>query len=330
MQDLDRTFQSLDDLPTPDVWEEALAREHRTGPSPRPAHRLLTAVVAVGVFAAAGLVTWRAFTPSTVVPLLEGNGRPHEEMGLQITVPHGWHLLPFLNDGPIPTFQVSNVVLPRPAAVRGTPVQASGETLPRDGVAIVVYEGTFPGQRLTTLPLMASDFLYGSASVGAPTLQVASFTGNGRTYVVTVKVGSNVSPADLRAMNEAIRSIGWATGSGLTMRRTLILDPPIDSETFAPPNASSMLTPKQALARFESVDRAFRLTAGSTIWLGSYTAAVGDGTYRFQDRLAYGIRSHQCIPSQNPGYTGPPLCTRWLFLDANTGKMLEDVAQHPG
>ncbi|MDP9226838.1 MAG: hypothetical protein M3P18_23945, partial [Actinomycetota bacterium] len=321
MQDLDRTFRSLDELPTPDVWDEALAREHQTRPSPRPAHRLLTVGVALGVFAAVALVGWRIFTPSGAPPL-GANGRPHEEMGLRISVPHGWHVLSFSTDwGPSPTsgFYVSNVVLPAPAAVRGTPVQASGTTLPRDGVALVLYEGTFSGPRLTTLPLTTSDFSYGSALAGAPTLDVASFTGNGRTYVLTVRIGPNVSSIDRRAANQAIRSIGWVAGSNLTMRRNLILDPPIDSERFAPPNASPLLSPKQALTTFESIDRAYRLPAGSTIWLGSYTAAVGDGTYRFHDRLAYGIRSHQCIPSQNPGYTGPTLCTRWLFLDADTG-----------
>jgi hypothetical protein len=334
MQDLDRTFRSLDELVTPDVWDEAIAREPRTRPSPHPPHRVLTAVVALGVSAIFALVTWRAFTPSGAPPL-RGTGRPHEEMGLHISVPDGWLLRSFATDwGPSPTtgFQLSNVALPAPVALRGTPVQASGNTIPRDGVAIVLYEGTFRGQRLTTLPLNTSDFTYGSAFAGAPTLAVASFTGNGRTYVLTVKTGANVSPADRRAANDAIRSFTWATGPTPRMRRTLILDPPIDSERFAPPNASPLLTAKQALSRFQAVDRAFRLPTDSAIWLGTYTAAVGDGTYRFQNRLAYGIRSHQCFASPNPFFTGssaaPASCTRWLFLDANTGKMLEDVAQH--
>ncbi len=43
------------------------------------------------------------------------------------------------------------------------------------------------------------------------------------------------------------------------------------------------------------------------------------------------IKYHQCVGSSvPPGFSGTPSpisCTRWLFLDANTGKMLEDVAQ---
>ncbi len=347
MQDLDRTFRSLDQLPTPDVWDEALAREPRTGPSPRPAHRLLTIVVALGVFAAAAFFAWRAFAPS--VPPAGDNGRSHEGMGLRISVPDGWHFVSFATDwGPNPTsgFQVSNAVLPAPVAVEGAAVQAS-PSLPRNGVALVLYEGTLPGmrlpgmssvdqqaqgttlRRLATLPLATSDFAYGSAPAGAPTFRVVSFTGNGRTYVLTVTTGPNASSADQRAADETIDSIRWDPSSDLTIHQTLILDPPTDSRTFAPPNASPLLTAKQALVKFESVDGAFELPADSTIWLGTYTAAAGGGIYRFQDRLAYGIRYPQCIPPSNPFPVSPSIisCTRWLFLDADTGKMLEDVDQ---
>ncbi len=342
MTDLRDRFLELDQLGVPELWLEAERRVRSgstlpegaiTHPSrPRRGRQLVTIAVAFAVFAAAGVFAWRALAPSRQ----PAGGNGGRDLGLDIRVPHDWHLLQFAN--PTTGVQISNVVLPTPVAGPGAPVQASGETLPRDGVALVVYEGTWRHVRLTTLPLSISDFAEGSASAGAPTLDVASFTGNGRTYVVTLKIGPSASAAAIRSAGDAIATILWSGSSTPTLHRTLILDPPINSETFAPPNGVPALTAKQALTRFESVDRAFKLVPDSTIWLGTYTAAKGPSyyethTYRFRDRLAYGIRYHACtLPSEHPFESVTPSpsvisCTRWLFLDANTGKMLEDLAQ---
>jgi hypothetical protein len=94
-----------------------------------------------------------------------------------------------------------------------------------------------------------------------------------------------------------------------------------------------MLTAEEAIAAFEAVNAEFQLPADSTAQLGFYTAAVGDGTYRYQDRLAWGISWHECAVAIG-GDIGPPptpdlsACTAWLFLDANTGEMLEAAWQH--
>jgi hypothetical protein len=63
MQDLDRTFRSLDEFATPDVWDEAVARRSRAPGAPQPRHRLVAAAVALAIFAAAGFLAWRALAP---------------------------------------------------------------------------------------------------------------------------------------------------------------------------------------------------------------------------------------------------------------------------
>src|SRR3989442_3705861 len=89
--DFDRACRSLDELPTPDVWDEVLARQSQPrAPSGTPAHRLLTVVVALGVFAAAGLVAWRALAPSGR-QLAESDGAG-SSLGLRIDVPSGWRV----------------------------------------------------------------------------------------------------------------------------------------------------------------------------------------------------------------------------------------------
>jgi hypothetical protein len=59
-----------------------------------------------------------------------------------------------------------------------------------------------------------------------------------------------------------------------------------------------------------------------------YTAAVGDGTYRYNDQLAYGISWHWCPGAAHQAPADVQLSwTFWLFLDANAGAMLEGVWQ---
>jgi hypothetical protein len=114
-----------------------------------------------------------------------------------------------------------------------------------------------------------------------------------------------------------------------SMSFIITLDPPMNTETFAPPgNAKSDLTAEEALAAFQKVDAEFELPVDATSQLGFYTASVGDGTYRFQDRLAWGFTWQQCAQPQHDVSPDTVLpCTKWLFLDANTGEMLELVWQ---
>lgn len=69
MPELERRFRSLDDVETPDVWDEVLAREPRAPRNSSPIRRIATAVVALGVFVASGIIVWAVFRPSgQVVP----------------------------------------------------------------------------------------------------------------------------------------------------------------------------------------------------------------------------------------------------------------------
>lgn len=101
---------------------------------------------------------------------------------------------------------------------------------------------------------------------------------------------------------------------------------------FDPPpaDAEPALTASDAVARFQAVDPVFEVPDGTTAALGVYTAPVGDGSFRFRDRLAWGLHSPGCPtaaggPNAHPS-PGPCLGI-WLFLDANTGEMLESLAQ---
>jgi hypothetical protein len=72
----------------------------------------------------------------------------------------------------------------------------------------------------------------------------------------------------------------------------------------------------------------FKLPSDANAELGLYTDAPGDGSYLFHDRLAWGFTWSECAPRHgNPrASTTPPVdtvCRAWLFLDANTGQMLE-------
>jgi hypothetical protein len=104
---------------------------------------------------------------------------------------------------------------------------------------------------------------------------------------------------------------------------------PIDAagrETFAPapPDAKPVMSADEAIATFERTDPDFILPKDATVSLGLYTAAVGDGTFRFDHALAYGLNYELCLPLQHevPDSVEAP-CDFWLFIDANTGEMLE-------
>jgi heat shock protein HslJ len=119
---------------------------------------------------------------------------------------------------------------------------------------------------------------------------------------------------------------GAAIEPSASVRSTISLDPR-DGISFAPPptTARPSLTAAQALAAFMIVDRPSRLPADASAWLG---------VYRWPGpQLAWGFAyPATCEPAGNPGmHTLSPVvpvpCTRWLFLNANTGRMLVDIAQ---
>jgi hypothetical protein len=123
-------------------------------------------------------------------------------------------------------------------------------------------------------------------------------------------------------------------GGGAIATPTTIVLNPTTGETFAlAPGAPAKLTASEALDAFAATDPEFTdsLSDALAIELGYYTAPVGDGTYRWKDQLAWGYSWDRVEP--NPGLVQPtyaPSHTFWLFLDANTGHMLEALWQHDG
>jgi hypothetical protein len=120
--------------------------------------------------------------------------------------------------------------------------------------------------------------------------------------------------------------------TGAARVTTTIQIDPEDRTHFDPPPAGVMpaLSAIEAAARFKSVDQAWSAPGEGTVQLGLYTSESG-----FSDRLAYGFRSHRCAPppdnplDRSPSPGSKPSCTFWLFLDANTGRMLEARWQVP-
>jgi Tol biopolymer transport system component len=122
-----------------------------------------------------------------------------------------------------------------------------------------------------------------------------------------------------------------STPSAMSLTSTVLIDTVIGTRFDPPPTGTPpLLTAQEAIARFETVDHAFHLSPDATVQLGLFTAPRGDGTYRFDHRLAYGIRYHFCNPAFGEHVSvapSPGPCIFWLFLDANTGKMLEGESQ---
>jgi hypothetical protein len=150
--------------------------------------------------------------------------------------------------------------------------------------------------------------------LASATLVAASVVG------VLVAMGSLDHPATSASVTSSAGTPSPTSGAS-----TIFLDPPENTESFAPPgDAQPKLTWSEAVAAFQVVDPVFKLPADATAQLGLYTAAVGDGTYRYKDRLAWGLSWHQCAAPRHelPADTVVS-CTAWLFLDANTGAMLE-------
>jgi hypothetical protein len=136
-----------------------------------------------------------------------GAAPPGSQLGLRIDVPASWHVRSFTE--PVPGVEIANVPLPRLVRSNGTPLQATGISFPSNGVALVVYEGTWQGRgyRLSPLPLSESDMVKGSCLAGDPCLELTTFAANGRKFVVTAKVGSHAWGADYKVLTETIHSI---------------------------------------------------------------------------------------------------------------------------
>jgi hypothetical protein len=111
---------------------------------------------------------------------------------------------------------VSNIELPSPSLVPGFPIQTNGKDLPADGLAIIIAidddpsDAQQPPQSPPTPPLNLDDFIHGSALAGSATLDLMWFTGNGRTFLATIKAGPKVSASDRTALESAVSSLRFS------------------------------------------------------------------------------------------------------------------------
>lgn len=218
MPDLWGRFQGLDEVPIPDLRKDIEDREPRSPfvlDAPSTRRRVIAGLVAFALFAAAGIFTWRAFAPgSRNGQVSTTSGIYRDPAGWNIHVPRGWQVLPFdvsdSSDGSLrfQGVQLSNVELPTPAVVPGTPPQPSGSVLPKNGVAVIVARTSgSPGGDEVPLPLSLDEFAVGSALPGAPVLQNAYFAAGGWTFVSSVKIGAHAyDDATLRTVGQTVAS----------------------------------------------------------------------------------------------------------------------------
>ena len=122
---------------------------------------------------------------------------------------------------------------------------------------------------------------------------------------------------------------------------TITIDPSV-GETFAPPpaNAAPAMTAAEAWAAYTQVDTSYSSSAipsNVSVVLGLLTLPTGptgpNGTegYTANNELVYGFSWHNCPASRNPNAPTLPSnpCVEWNFLDASTGKQIDETWQMP-
>ncbi len=213
MPDLHERFQGLDRVPVPDLRNDIERREPRAPvQEAQPARRrVLAAVLALAVFAAAGVLAWQAFTPGS--PTGEtASPAYHDPAGWSVRAPQGWHVVPFDVADPASTVrfvgvQISNVELGSPVAVAGSAPHPERAGFPKDGVALVLARTSgLPATDEVPLPLSLDAFTRGGATAAEPTMDTASFAAGGWTFVATVTTGPNAHDVAIRAVGRAVTS----------------------------------------------------------------------------------------------------------------------------
>ena len=113
--------------------------------------------------------------------------------------------------------QLSTVQLPPPALVPGFPIQANGGVLPTRGVGVVSAtdpDPNVPHGPVAVPPLPAFDapngwkyWSAGSASAGAPYIEILWFRVHRATFIATAKIGPKATNSDLKAVAAIIQSL---------------------------------------------------------------------------------------------------------------------------
>lgn len=140
-----------------------------------------------------------------------------------IYVPPGWHVVRFSDSkGGVRSagIQLSNVRLPAPVLLPGTPAEVNGEALPPRGVGVVISTATGRSPAYVTVavpplplpwPLPQRDgsrgWLLGSSPARSPIGQWLWFRIGGTLYVAAVTIGWKASRAAQQALGPIVRSI---------------------------------------------------------------------------------------------------------------------------
>jgi len=174
-----------------------------------------------------------------------------------------------------------------------------------------------------------------SSTVRRVRLRQATFVSTWVALVALSVGGAVIGLGELRHGNVVDRSgaVGAPAPSPSVVVETIYLNSE-HTRFFSPPGViQPALSADEALAVFKASPDV-NLPPDLVGQLGLYTAAAGDGSYLFQDQLAWGYSWHRCADVPH-GLASPasdsqlpfPSCTLWLFLDANTGEMLEATWQ---
>jgi hypothetical protein len=140
--------------------------------------------------------------------------------GWTIDVSPGWLVTPFETSkgkASASGVQVSNADLPSPSIVPGFPIQALGGDLPSDGVALIIATDVDPGDAQqpppspVSPPLSVDQFLEGSAAAGAASLDLLWFSGNGQTFLATIKSGAAATSEDRTDVAAMVASLRFGT-----------------------------------------------------------------------------------------------------------------------
>jgi hypothetical protein len=159
-----------------------------------------------------------------------------------------------------------------------------------------------------------------------------------RIYVIVGALGAAALAGGLSA---ALAGSNHAGATRATPVSATITVSPGLNETFAPPpaDAAPAMTAEQAWANWETNAGATNtsIPSNTTVQLGLFTLPVGPDcgfecengnivqggmVYSALNQLAYGYSSSICPAGSSLPATQ---CTEWIFLDANTGEMINGV-----
>jgi hypothetical protein len=310
MPDIRERFSALDHIDIPDLRaliEGRDAQEFRfeTARQPSKARRTLIASIALAVALAAFLVLTDAFRHGTT-PRIAG----HPPAAIEPPQPPRWVVEQALST----------------AASFGDPEPSSAEWILTTGSNIARFSHNhLPGSgRLAYLVVMHGLFT-DPFKIGVPPSAIVALSLDRGTREVRVTSRFPLE-LDLGGLRPLVLH-----PTPVTVVTSTIMISHFGSEFYPPPTgAGPRLTADQAIARFQTADPSFRLPSDAEVFLGKYS-----GSLVVDDRLAYGIRFHYCQSSQaisvDPFTLRSPspsnFCTFWLFLNADTGKMLEGLTQ---